>query len=487
MNTQRKTLRAGIYGRQSHASKRSINEQITECTSDAEDEGYDVARVYQDTVSASRHARKQRDDWPLLLADVADGNLDVVVMWESSRGDRELESWAAFLSLCRDRGALIRVTDDDETYDVRKPKHWKQLASDGVSNAYYSDETSQRNQRTARFSAKAGKPNGPVPYGYTRTYDPKTKELVEQSPEPEEAEVVEEIFKRIADGEPVKTLATELAERGVTPPGKWRDGVRGWTPHVIRTFVRNVSYIGKRRHQPDAGGVAEIYDSETIPALVDEGLFWRANRVLDERAERHWRSARMEHVLTGIPVCDVCGGVYGGSDGTKNGRLYSCRNKGCGYVNATELEDLVLAYVLGRLARPDVYSRLRRAGENADKELGAARAEANRLRARLEEWRDSAVRGETSPATMAKLETDLTNQIAAADRKAERAGIPPAVRELVDAGDELPERWAAIPLAARRDVVGALVDVVVVRGRRGVKIPVKDRVTITWTGAGPAS
>lgn len=467
MNTGHKILRAGIYGRQSHASKRSIDEQLAECTRDAEAEGYDVVGTYTDKISASRHARKQRDDWPRLLADVDAGRLDVVVMWESSRGDRELESWAGFLSLCRDHGALIRVTDDGETYDVRKPKHWRQLASEGVSNAYSSDETSQRNLRTARSSAKAGRPNGPVPFGYTRTYDPKTRELIEQSPVPDEAAVVEEIFRRVAKGEPVKTLAGELTGRGG----------RGWTPHGIREVVRRKAYIGVRSHNGDPETHAAVW-----PAIIDEALFWRANRVLDERAEHHWRSSRMEHVLTGIPVCDVCGGVYGGSDSRRYGRRYSCRNNGCGYLNADELEDLVLAYVLGRLAKRDVYSKLRRAGENADKELDAAKTEAENLRARLDEWRDSAARGETSPASLAKIERDLTAQIAAADRKAERAGIPPAVRELVDAEDELPERWAAMPLAARRDVVGALVDVVVVKGRRGVKVPIGDRVTIAWKG-----
>lgn len=480
MNPLRKT-RAGVYARQSHASKRSVDEQIAACLKDAAAEGYDVVGRYQDLVSASRHTRKQRDDWPRLLTDVEGGRIDVVVMWESSRGDRDLTSWSAFLDLCRQHKILIRITDDSETYDLSKPKHWRRLASDGVSNAAYSDETSQRCKRTALSTAEAGRPNGPAPYGYRRVYNPVTRDLVEQQIVDEQAAAVVEVFERVAAGEPVSDIAADLKTRGVPSPGQWRAN-RPWAPNPIRSIIRNPSYIGQRRHAPKEGS-GGTYPSEVIPKIVEDDVYWKANRVLDDRALKFYRAPKAEHVLSGVPICDHCGGKYSGSVNStgRGGPRYQCR--GCGSViQAGDFEDLVLAYVLGRLARKDVYSKLRRAGAEADQEMKAARTEAAKLRAQLDGWRDSAVRAETTPASLAKIERDLTKLIDAADRKAERAGVPPAVRDLIDAGNELPERWAAMPLAARRDVVAALVDVVVVKGRRGVKVPVKDRVKVTWKG-----
>lgn len=471
-----KALRAGIYGRQSHGSTKSIDEQVTECTRDVAGLGYELAEVYRDTVSASRYARRGRDDWPRLLTAVDSGELDVVVVWESSRGDRTLESWAGFLELCRTRGVLIRVTDDAETYDVRKPKHWKQLATDGVSNAYYSEETRQRNLRTARLTAEAGKPNGPVPFGFERHYDPRTRELIEQVPVVDEAELVREVFRRIADGEPVKPLADELNARGAPAPGKWRSGDR-WSAQSIRELVHRKAYIGRRSHNGDPDTHAAVW-----PPIVSESLFWQANRVLADRAARYWRPSRQSHLLTGLPVCDACGKVFGGSTPAQGRRLYACR--GCGSrVSADQLEELVLAYVLGRLARTDVYATLKRQGEDADAELASARAEADRLRDELAAWVADAAAGRVTRTSFQAIEAGLVARIEAADRKVETAGLPPAVRELIDAGDELPQRWAAMPLAARRDVVAALVDVVVFRGRRGVKRPIAERVTITWRGA----
>ena len=54
-----------------------------------------IADRYADPgLSASRFATKDRPEYKRLLADVEAGKLDVVVLWESSRGGRELAAWA---------------------------------------------------------------------------------------------------------------------------------------------------------------------------------------------------------------------------------------------------------------------------------------------------------------------------------------------------------------------------------------------------------
>ncbi len=46
-------------------------------------------------LSASRFATRDRPDYQRLLADISAGKLDVVVLWEASRGDRKLATCAA--------------------------------------------------------------------------------------------------------------------------------------------------------------------------------------------------------------------------------------------------------------------------------------------------------------------------------------------------------------------------------------------------------
>jgi len=47
---------------------------------------------YRDKGSASRHARKARDDFPRLIDDLTTGNFgaDILVLWESSQSSRKV-------------------------------------------------------------------------------------------------------------------------------------------------------------------------------------------------------------------------------------------------------------------------------------------------------------------------------------------------------------------------------------------------------------
>lgn len=478
--TRARKPRAGVYARQSHGSTKSIGEQDAACVADIEAQGWRVVQHYADTTSASRYARQGRPGHGQLLADIEAGKLDVVVVWEPSRGDRTLATWAAFLELCRERGVLIRVTDHHTTYDMTRPRDWRTLAEDGVDSGYESEKIRQRVLRATKATAQAGRPSGgTVPYGYRRRYHPVTRELEAQEPHPQHAPIVAEIVSRIADGQTIAAVTADLNARKVPPPGAVngaKPGSKRWYPARVRDIACNELYVGVRRHNGDR------YPA-VWPAIVDPERFWAAKRVLDSRAGQGWRSARAEHLLTSVVHCGVCGsGLAGARFRDRLGDRYGCRAKGCVYVPADELEELVLAYVLGRLARRDVYRQLRRAGQDADRELSAARADAAALRARLGEWQQAARRGEVTPDSFAEIERGLRADIAAADQRAERAGVPPAVRALAGAGEELPARWAAMPLAAQRDVVGALVSVTVGRGRRGVRVPVAERVSIEWKG-----
>ena len=70
MSDTRALTRAYLYGRQSQASDRSINEQLESGRDRAETESWQVAAEFSDRVSASRHSAKARDDWPKLVTGV---------------------------------------------------------------------------------------------------------------------------------------------------------------------------------------------------------------------------------------------------------------------------------------------------------------------------------------------------------------------------------------------------------------------------------
>ncbi len=198
---------------------RSVSEQHDDNRTEIEANGWLEVADYEDEGSASRFARKERADWTRLPADIAADMLDVVVMWESSRGSRKLGEWVDFLDLCRERKVLIHVFTHHRTYDMSIGRDWRVLAEDGVDNAYESEKTSERVRRALRDNAANGLPHGICKYGYERIHDPRTGRLLGQRPVPEHAAVCAEIIRRIAAAEPVSAIYHDLVKRGVPAPG----------------------------------------------------------------------------------------------------------------------------------------------------------------------------------------------------------------------------------------------------------------------------
>src|ERR1700683_1415406 len=166
--------RAGVYERVSRAhdrNARSIEEQNADNRRSCEREEWTVARTFQDpNRSASRFTTRERPAYKELLAAIRHDELDVVVLWESSRGGRELEAWAGFLNACREHKVKVHVTSHGRTYDLSVGRDWRSLAEDGVDSGYESEKTSERALRSRAASAVNGRPHGLAPYGYRRGY-----------------------------------------------------------------------------------------------------------------------------------------------------------------------------------------------------------------------------------------------------------------------------------------------------------------------------
>src|SRR5215471_17993153 len=127
MDGEDRDLRAGVYARQSRGKEKSINDQMAECTTDVAKRGWTVVGQWQDGVSASRYAKRARDNWPLVLAAIEDEQFDVLILWESSRGDRDAETWLGLLRRCREHHVFIRVTSHGRTYDMDNARDWRTL------------------------------------------------------------------------------------------------------------------------------------------------------------------------------------------------------------------------------------------------------------------------------------------------------------------------------------------------------------------------
>lgn len=455
---------AGSYSRQSRDSTKSIDDQANDNRAAAAAEGWQVVAEYADGTSASRFAKRVRDSWQQVLADIDRRAFDVLILWESSRGDRTPETWFAFLSLCRARGVLIHVTSHERTYDMRKRRDWRTLAEEGIDSADESEKISLRVLRGLASSAADGRPWGRCPEGYRRVYDPQTGKLAGQEIDPDRAPIIREIIERVARNEPILSIVNDLNAAGIRPVRAAR-----WYPARIRDIAVNPAYRAVRVHN-DAEYPA------VWPAIVDDVTWFAAQRVLSDPRRRMTRPGRQVHLLSYLATCGVCEEQRAGeglppSPMNATYSMYRCQFNGCVGIVRHRVDDHVRDVVIGVLSRPDWHDALRQAGDDADREVVEAREAAARLRAELDGWRRSAARGETTPESLAVVESGLSARIRAADQRARVAGVPPSVLAMLTPGDDVRERWEAATVPARREVIRTLCTVRIFRSTTAGRAP----------------
>jgi DNA invertase Pin-like site-specific DNA recombinase len=463
---------AAIYARQSKAKDRSIAEQIDAGRRECEREGWAVSEVYKDRVSASRFARGERPDWKRLLADLEAGRFGVLVLWESSRGDRDAETWLGLLRRCRDRKVLIRIIADERTYDMARRQDWKTLADDGVSNADDSEKTKDRIMRAVSAQAHAGGPHGPAEYGYERIYDEKTRKLIRQQPDPRYAPVVRDIIGRAASNVPLKTITDDLNRRGVPAPRGGR-----WERSTVRKIARNPAYIGKRKWR------GQLFDA-IWPPLVDEATYWRSERILSEKIlsekdtetekKRTTRPARQKWLLSYFATCGACGELMQ-TFTRPNKAMYGCSSgHGCAYITVATLDGIIASWTALVMGEDGDARKHLPAGSDAA--IIAARAEADALQGRLDEHARESAAGKISARALAIVEAELAPQIAAAQERANRATIPAEMAAWMNV--DLAEKWPLFPVPAKRALLRRLAASIAVRGRKAG--PPRVIITSTW-------
>jgi site-specific DNA recombinase len=466
------SARAALYGRvsQDHRGGRSVAEQETESRAACTLNGWTLAGTYTDNdISASRFTTAKRAEWTKLVADLDAGKFDVLVLWEPSRGSRELMTWAALLDACRRRKVLVHVTSHQHTYDLSKPRDWRSLAEDGVDSAYESEKASQRVRRSMNAGAVAGRPHGRCPYGYVRRYDPATKALVAQEIDPQTAPVVREIFRRLAAAEPVSAVTNDLNARGVlSPEGKT------WARQIVRKTALNHTYIAKRDYQ------GEIHNCDW-PALVKAEDWYAARRVLLDPKRTTTKPGLAKYLLSYLVRCGVCGQPCQGARRKGRSAAYYFCPKSHVSAGIEWLDSIITPLVLARLNDKDLIARL---SGGDDEAVVAARTEVAALQERLDGFRDAAASGELTAASLAHVETRLLASIETAKRKATSAAVPSVLRGLAGA-DDIAQRWERLSIAGRRQIVSTLIEVKLdpSRTRGPAASDDYDRVKIKWRQA----
>jgi DNA invertase Pin-like site-specific DNA recombinase len=302
--------------------EKSHGEQHGENKPAAARHGITLGKPYSETGSASRYARKKRDDFPRMLDELRSGKFDaeVLILWESSRGSRKVGEWCVLIDTCEEAGVLIFVTTHDRIYDCSNARDRRSLQEDAVDSEYESAKTSQRVTRDHAAAAKAGRPAGPCPFGYLRVVDPLTREL-SQVKHPTEADVfVSCVEDYLAERRTMSQIARDI----------------GRTLPSVRKMLANPTYCGVRVHKGDE------YPA-SWPALITKAQHRALVRKIAKGETGPRATPQRRYPYTGLLLCSECERKLScrKANNTDRFRRYVCSTATCRRIasRADELDD----------------------------------------------------------------------------------------------------------------------------------------------------
>ena len=339
---------AAIYCRYSSDRQRetSLADQEAVCRRRAQTEGWVVDEVYADAaISGSRTDRPRYRD---LLADAAAGLWSILLVEDLSRLSRDEVEGIQAVRRLEHRG--VRVIGVSDGYDSSRPGRTAQRGVRALLSSLYLEDLAFRTHRGLEGQAKRGFHAGGLAYGYRSVRGDDGSKLIV---EPDQAEIVREIWERFAAGKSPRWIAADLNARGIPPPrSSNRTGKASWISSAIyghpakgTGILRNPLYLGRliwnrsqwlkdpdtgrrvRRDRPKSEWVIESVPAlRIIPPELEERVQRRHQAIAEgtDTAKKvmgnQGRSGpHKKHLFSGLLVCE-CGAPFV----TVNRARYGC-------------------------------------------------------------------------------------------------------------------------------------------------------------------
>jgi site-specific DNA recombinase len=426
--------------------------------------GYVVAECYVDD-DISAWNGKSRPEFERMLDDLRGRRIGAVLAWHLDRLTRHPRELEAFIDLCDE----LQVELGCVTGDVDLGSHLGRLTARmlGGLARYESDHKSERIRRKHQEIAAHGRVSGggSRPYGY---------EADKVTVRPSEAAVVRECAQRLLAGEPVRSIARELNERGITSASGGR-----WSPQSLRRMLASPRISGQRVHR------GEIVAKAVWPAIISAKDGAKIRAVLANPERRTNKSAR-RYLLGGLLVCSHCGQRLVARPRTGGQRRYACAKgpgfAGCGktYIIADDVERFATEATLIRLDS----SALQRALERRQRKAPDAQRwleEAEQAQAQLVELAAAYGNRELTMDELRAARKPIEQRLTHARKQLAKVSRTSALDHYVGNGEGLRADWNSLDLSQQHAIVSAVVDSIVVGpARRGYNRFDESRLTPVW-------
>jgi len=460
-------VRAGIYARISSdrdGDQLGVSRQIEDCRRLAKRCGYVVADCYVDD-DVSAWSERTRPEFERMVGDVRSGAIGAVLAWHLDRLTRHPRELEAFIDLCDER----RVELGCVTGSVDIGTHVGRLTARMLGNLarYESDHKSERIRRKHEEIAAGGgvSGGGSRPYGY---------ESDKVTVRPAEAAIVKESAKRLLAGEPVRSIARDLNERGVPSATGGQ-----WSPQSLRRMLAAPRISGQRAHH------REIVAKAVWPAIITPDQSAAIRSILSN-PERRTNKAARRYLLGGLLVCHHCGERLVARPRSGGKRRYACAKgpgfAGCGktYINADDVERFVTEAVLHRLdsaALQHALERRQRQVPDAQRWL----EEIEQARGQQVELADAYGNREISMDELRAARRPIEQRLTHARKQLSRVTRSTVLDRYIGNGAGLRAEWDSLDLSQQHAIVAAVVDSVTVGpARRGYNRFDESRLAPAW-------
>lgn len=266
-------MKAAIYCRVSTEDQgrdgTSLLTQLEACKRHCLEKGYQATSHFSETYSGLTIERPKLNELRELIRS---GGIDVLVVYCLDRLSRDPTHGVILTQeLEKHNVTLEAVTETVDSSELGKLISYIR----GFASKLEAEKIRERTMRGKHAKLKCGElpqGTGVGMYGYDWNTKTKRREINHI-----EAEIVHEVFTRVATGESLVSIARRLNERGIrTKATKIGDSRRKlWHSLTIRRMVRNPGYIGNTRF-----GDAVL--PNITPAIVSQDLFHAANAQLDK-------------------------------------------------------------------------------------------------------------------------------------------------------------------------------------------------------------
>lgn len=265
-----------------------------------------------------------------MLADIANGKINAVVVTELSRLSRSVKDFCDLYEFFKQH--KIAFFSLRESFDTSTPSGELMLMQSIAFAQFERHTIVDRIRRGARARAERGLGNGHVALGFRLVeHKPNHREIDEN-----EKLYVEMIFKKMLELKRLSKVVHFLNENGhhtkefITKDGRKVGGNR-WTIASLHALLTNRAYIGQRefnkRHRSvDPTELKEderyFYVDAQWPALISKDIFDDVQSLLERNKSK---ARRYVHIyrLTGLLRCSECGHPLVGKSGTgKNGKYF---------------------------------------------------------------------------------------------------------------------------------------------------------------------